>query len=152
MKNNRLFCAAMLMMASMGAQAADGKQHAFGVFLGATDAKNETEFTYGIEYEYKFTPRWGAGLVYERTDEAHHGDGVDVTLGSIYYHPDALRLGLGFGREKVKGAHPHSENLIRLSASYDFHVGEFAVAPTFAVDFIDDDEAVVIGVAILKPF
>lgn len=145
--------AATLMAATFGSNAADDVKHVPGIFLGATHIDSETEFTWGIEYEYKFTPKWGVGFVYEETPDGHKGDGVDVKVASLFYHPSKyVRLGAGFGKEKIKGAHPHTENLYRLSASYDFHVGDFGIAPTIAVDFIDDKEAVVFGVAIVRPF
>ena len=128
-------------------------KHIPGIFLGYTDFDDETEFTYGIEYEFKFDKNWGIGAVYEKTDDAHHGDGVTVRLASLYYHPTkAIRLGLGAGQEKVGGDHPHTEDLYRISASYDFHVGNFGIAPTIAVDFIDDKEAYVFGIAFVRPF
>lgn len=133
--------------------AAEGAQHFPGIFVGYTQAEDETHFTYGIEYEYKFTSQWGVGAVYEKTDDAHHGDGITVKLASLYYHPiNSIRLGIGAGREKIGGDHPHSEDLYRLSASYEFHLGDFGLAPTFAVDFIDGHEAYVLGVAIVRPF
>lgn len=151
MKINLFICAAALLCSS-NAFAAGKDKNAVGLFLGATNAKSETEFTYGFEYEYKFADHWGAGIVLERTDEAHHGDGVEVAVGSLYFHSEAWRFGAGIGREKIKGAHPHTEDLYRLSGSYDIHLGDFAIVPTIAIDFIDDDEAVVYGIAILKTF
>jgi len=140
---------AMPVMASSTEQ-----QHHFpGVFVGFTKAGGETEFSYGFEYEYKFSKQWGAGLVYEKTDEAHHGDGVDVKLAAIYVHPwRDLRIGAGFGKEKVGGHHSHTEDLQRLSLSYDFHVGGFGIAPTLAVDFVGSETATVFGVAFIKAF
>jgi len=139
---------------SSGAAASTKDDHNFfGIFLGYTNADSETDFSYGIEYEYKFNDMWGAGLVYEKTDDAHHGDGIDVKLAAVYLHPwQELRLGLGLGKEKVGGAHPHSENVTRLSASYDFHLGGIGIAPTLAFDFVDGEHATVFGVAFLKSF
>jgi len=134
--------------------ASSGDEHHFpGLFIGATNFDGETEFTYGIEYEYKFSKQWGAGIVYEKTNDAHHGDGVTVKLASIYLHPwKDLRLGAGFGEEKVGGHHPHTEDLTRISASYDFHLSGVGIAPTLAFDFIDGETATVFGVAIIKSF
>ena len=142
-----------LMAASTFAMAADNAKHFPGVFVGATHVDSETEFTFGFEYEYKFDKNWGVGAVYERTNDAHHGDGVSVTLASLFYHPwKDLRLGAGIGRERIGGAHPHSEDLYRLSASYDFHLMGGGIAPTLALDFVDGKEALVFGVAFIKPF
>lgn len=150
---------------STSASAAGDAKHFPGVFIGATHVDGETDFSYGIEYEYKFSKQWGAGFVYEKTDDAHHGGGIDIMLASAYLHPwKDLRLGLGFGKETVGSYEEddghghyhhhasHKENVVRASVSYDFHVGDFGVAPTFAVDFVDGEEAYVFGVALIKPF
>lgn len=140
-------------LSSTSIQAAENAKHIPGVFVGATHVKSETEFTFGLEYEYKLNKTWGVGAVYERSNGAHHNDGVAVALASIYYHPNKnIRLGAGIGQERVGGGHPHEENLYRLSAAYDFHFQGFGVAPTVAVDFVGGDEALIFGVAFTKPF
>jgi hypothetical protein len=63
-----------------------------------------------------------------------------------------LRFGLGIGKEKIGGSHPNSEDLYRLSASYEYHIGDFGLEPTLAVDFIDGEQAYVLGVALVGPF
>lgn len=153
---------ASLILATTTTYASTGEeQHFPGVFVGATTIDSETDFSYGIEYEYKFSKAWGAGFVYEKTDNAHHGAGVDVALAAVYLHPwKELRIGAGFGKEKVGSYtdhhhHHHSshkEDVIRTSISYDFHVGGFGVAPTLALDFVDGETATVIGVAFIKAF
>lgn len=125
-----------------------------GVFLGATDSDDgSTEFTYGVEYGYRFTPRFGAGLVYEKTEDAHDGDGTSIILMNLYANPYASwRLGLGAGQEKVHGSHSHKETLYRLSAAYHFHIGILGLAPMVSLDHVDGDNAVVFGVAISYSF
>jgi len=154
MRNKILKCiACSLIFLIPAAQASDEVKHVPGIFIGTTHFDSESEFTFGIEYEYKFTNEWGAGVVYERTNDAHHGDGTAVVLASLFYHPTKkIRLGIGFGEERIGGGHPHNEDLYRISSAYDFHVGDFGIAPTVAVDFIDDEEAIVIGFAITRPF
>ncbi|MGB1262883.1 MAG: hypothetical protein ACPG52_08245 [Cognaticolwellia sp.] len=170
--NNKMLVAAgvfaALTSSSVFASSDEGHatpKHIPGVFVGFTNFDGETEFSYGLEYEYKISKKWGAGVVYEKTNDAHHGAGVDVALAAVYLHPwKELRLGLGFGKETV-GSYDsddghghvhhhksHKENLIRTSVSYDFHVGDFGVAPTLAFDFIDGETATIFGVAIVKAF
>jgi len=48
--------------------------------------------------------------------------------------------------------HGGKEDLTRISMSYDFHLANFGVAPTLAVDFIDGETATVFGVAFIKSF
>jgi hypothetical protein len=143
----------LLVINTSSAFAADNAHHFPGIFIGYTNANDEIHFTYGLEYEYKFNRTWGLGAVYEKIDDAHHGDGVTVTVAELFYHPlNNLRFGLGIGKEKIGGEHPHSEDLYRLSASYEYHIGDFGLGPTLAVDFIDGEQAYVLGLAIVKPF
>ncbi|PAJ73979.1 hypothetical protein CJF42_13050 [Pseudoalteromonas sp. NBT06-2] len=136
------------------ANASSTEHHHFpGIFIGATTIDSETDFSYGFEYEYKVSKLWGAGFVFEKTDDAHHGDGIDVKLASLYLHPwKELRVGVGFGKEKVGGHHSHEENLQRISVNYDFHVAGFGIAPTIAIDFVDGENATVLGLSFIKSF
>lgn len=128
-------------------------RHYPGIFVGYTHSASETEFTYGVEYEYKFNQTWGAGFVYEKIDDAHHGDGITVKIAELFYHPlKNVRLGIGAGKEKIGGAHPHTEDLIRATFSYEYYVGDFGIEPTVAVDFIDGEQAYVVGFAFVRPF
>jgi hypothetical protein len=144
---------ALLLITTNNVFASDEAHHFPGIFVGYTNASDETHFTYGIEYEYKFNHTWGVGAVYEKIDDAHYGDGVTVSVAALFYHPlKNVRLGVGVGKEKIGGAHPHTEDLYRLTASYEYHIGDFGLAPTFAIDFIDDEKAYVLGVALVRPF
>lgn len=133
---------------------AKGDAHHYpGIFVGMTHFDGESDFTYGVEYEYKFNRSFGLGAIYEKTDDAHHGDGVTVKIIEAFYHPtDTIRVGFGFGEERIGGDHPHTEDLYRVSANYEYHLGDFGIEPTIAVDFIDGEEALVLGVAIIRPF
>ena len=144
----------ILLLTNTNSVNASDKSHNFpGIFFGYTNASDETHFTYGFEYEYKFNQTWGVGGVYEKIDDAHHGDGVTVTVAELFYHPlNNVRIGVGVGEEKIGGDHPHTEDLYRLTASYEYHIGDFGLAPTIAVDFIDGEKAYVFGVALIRPF
>ena len=161
MKYIKLTASLLLLTANFSFAAGTEKHHFPGIFLGATTADSETEFSFGFEYEYKFSKRWGAGLVFEKTNDAHHGAGVDISLAAVYLHPwKELRIGAGFGQEKVGSYtdddnHHHQgfkEDLVRVSLSYDFHISDFGVAPTIAVDFIDGETTTVVGLAFIKAF
>ena len=154
MKNKILAVSSILLMSLTSFAQANGEvKHIPGIFIGATNFDSETELTFGLEYEYKINSQWGVGAVYESTSEAHHGDGVTVSLVSAFYHPDShIRLGLGLGQEEIGGYHPHTESLYRVSAGYDFHVDQFGIAPTLAIDVIDGEQAFVFGVAFTRPF
>ena len=147
---------------------ASDKKHFPGIFIGATTIESQTDFSYGFEYEYKFNSKWGAGLTWEKTEDAHEGAGVEVALASIYFHPtEHLRLGAGFGQEEVGAVpataahhqsdeshgHPsHEEDLYRLSASYAIPLGSFELEPTIAADFVDGETSTVVGIAVVRPF
>jgi len=129
-------------------------KHIAGLFAGATKAAgNEVDGTIGIEYEYKFSNHYGLGVVYEKSSDAHHGDGVSVYAASVYWHPHTnWRLGLGAGEEKVHGSHGYIQSLVRASISYDFHVGGFGIAPTFNLDRVDGNNIEVYGITFIKTF
>ena len=158
----KLLIAVLFIFTANVSYASSGKHHHFpGIFLGATTSDSDTNFSYGVEYEYKFSKLWGAGLVYENTADAHHGAGVDISLAALYLHPwKQLRIGAGYGKEKIGSYtdhdhHLHSsqkENIARASFSYDFHIGGCGVAPTIAFDFVDGETATVFGVAFIKAF
>ena len=154
MKNNALkFITCFLTFLAPAAQAGDKVKHIPGVFIGSTHISGEAKFTFGVEYEYKMIQKWGVVVLYERTNRAHNGDGTAVALVSLYYHPTKnVRLGGGYGVERIGGAHPHNENLYRITSAYDFHVGDYGIAPTIAIDFVDDKEAIIVGLAITRPF
>lgn len=126
--------------------------HVVGVFVGATDA-DTTEFTFGVEYELRFSERFGVGAVVEHIPGAHHGDGATVGLAAVHFHPaGGLRLTGGIGKEWVHGAHATSHGLYRIGAAYDFEVRGFGLAPTLNVDFVNNEEVIVFGVALSKHF
>lgn len=124
-----------------------------GVFGGFTSVSGNTDGTFGFEYERRFTQYLGAGVVWEKTPNAHHGDGTSIFMGQVHLHPwQELRLSVGYGREKLHGDHPHSTDVWRAGAAYDFHVGGFGVAPTFNLDRIDGHTAKVFGIVLNKGF
>ncbi len=151
-------CAFLLMSSSLALASSEEhgamKHHIPGVFIGATtDAHDKTELTFGIEYEYRFNHQYGVGAIYETSPDGHDGEGVTVMLVGGFWHPkDGWRLGAGVGQEKIEGAHPVEESLVRVGAAYDFHVGGLGVAPTFNLDMVDGENIFVYGVAISKAF
>jgi len=128
-------------------------RHMVGVFLGAEDDAQESEWTYGFEYEYRFTPELGGGVLYEKVEDAHEGDGVSVVLALLSMHPHAgWRFVLGAGREEIHGSHGHTENLFRFGVGYDFHLGGFGIEPTFNIDRSERNSKYIYGVLINRKF
>ncbi|MCC2606669.1 hypothetical protein [Planctobacterium marinum] len=149
----KLTAMTLLSLSAFGIQAAGDAKHYPAIFIGATNFESETDTTIGFGYEYKLSSQFGVGGVWERTREGHHGDGVNVWVGSFFYHPsDHWRLGLGFGEERIGGKKTKHKELMRLSASYEFFGSGYILAPEMAVDFIDGEKATVAGVSIIYPF
>ncbi len=129
------------------------KHHTVGVIAGVTHSDSENNYNVGVEYEYFINASWGVGATYERTPEAHYGDGVSVYYVAGYWHPDShWRLGVGLGEERIHGSHGYEEDLVRATVSYDFHVGKFGVAPTLSFDEVDGEIIEVFGVALNRRF
>jgi hypothetical protein len=132
--------------------AGDYPAHIAGVFIGATDTST-TDFTIGLEYEYKFTKLYGFGGVVEHIPDGHGGDGVTIAMGTLHLHPiGALRLTAGIGREYIHGANSVSHGIYRLGIAYDFIVQGIGIAPTYNLDFVNNKEVSVYGVAFTKHF
>ena len=154
MKKTATAIALMSMMCAAPVMAeATSNKHIVGLFLGTANIDNDRDFAYGLEYEYKFNDTWGLGPVFEKTTNAHGGDGVYVRLVSLYAHvTPSIRLGLGYGEESI-GEHSGSEDLIRASAAYDFHFdGGLGIAPTLALDFVDGERNEIFGIEFTKSF
>ncbi len=130
------------------------KKHVVGIFAGITKTKYSSENSYGLEYEFRFNRMWGVGVVYEDTPDSHddhhgHFDDVSIQLGSVYWHYGAFRAGLGVGQEKIHGAHSYTENVVRASLAYDFHLTDtIGIAPSFSLDRVNEQNNKVYGVVI----
>lgn len=149
------------LVVTMSSHAADNdklNQHVIGAFAGITDSDYSNEASYGLEYEYRFNSAWGIGGVWEKTPDGHndghgHKEDISVKVISAYWHKDYFRLGLGIGQEKVHGDHSHTEDLIRASAAYDFHLTpNLGIAPSVAIDRVDGQNVYVYGAAITYAF
>lgn len=121
-----------------------------GVFLGITDAQT-TEFTFGVEAEYHFAKHFGVGAVLETTPEGHGGYGVTMALAMAHLHPGyKLRLSGGIGAEFVKGK---TYEVFRLAAAYEHFMAKYyLLAPTVAVDFVNGQENLVVGLVFGRSF
>jgi len=149
----------MLVLSTAPAIASDDSSHheikknIIGVFGGFTNVDGHTNGTFGIEYERRFTRQLGVGFIYEHTPNAHHGDGTSIYMGELHLHPwKELRLSVGFGIEDVHHEGAHNEDVWRVGAVYDFHIGEIGLAPTINFDRIDGHTATVFGLTLIKGF
>lgn len=145
------------------------KKNAIGLFIGGTDAGGR-EFTVGLEYERRLTKLFGIGGVIEYTKKGERGrereievegeevsilekaDGVATFVGLVHVHPIwGLRLSAGGGFEQAR--EEDDQGLWRLGAAYDFEIGnDFAIAPGYAVDWINGKRNYVYGVTLSRHF
>ena len=101
----------------------------------------------------------GAGALYDYAGgdlESH------VAAVALFVHPVGnLKLLAGFGVEHkseeeeshgegehaAESEHEENEFLVRVGLLYDWHIGRCSISPTFAVDFVNGEEAYVYGVS-----
>jgi len=129
-------------------------RHVISLFLGATDESDfDPEFTSGLEYAYRVTPRWGVGGLVEHVG----GDARNTVWGvpfSWFPHGGWVFLA-GPGVEIYSGSatvppgqdEGETNFLFKIGAAYEFEFGRsFLLAPTVNVDFVDGEHTPVYGV------
>jgi len=153
-----------------GSSAHHGRAHIneVAVFLGATDEKgHDTEGTWGFDYKRRIAERWAAGLIFDYAG----GDLRNAILApSISFWPGLGNLqllgaaGVEFHKGRSGGGHEKADHdggtdsdetyfLVRLGVGYDFHIGEsFGLAPQVNLDFVNNEEVWVYGVAVTYGF
>ena len=137
-------------------------KNGFALFLGATNESGHgTEATWGLEYGYALSPRWGVGGL---IDYAGGGQRNLVIAPLVFWKP----FGGGFtllaapgieyhnGRGEVehhlKTDHAATDSdetyfLLRLGVTYWFHVGSrYGIGPTVDLDLVNGHEVWVYGV------
>ena len=123
----------------------DSRHHVETVLgLAWNDGKNAGSI--GIEYEYRFTKKYGVAVFLDTT---YRGFDLEA-LGALFTaHPSKgwkAFAGLGSERKLDEGK---DKALARLGAAYAFHVGNGSIGPVVAYDFLEDSSDVVyLGVAI----
>lgn len=114
--------------------------HTLGVFFGDTTEERRDGFTTGLEYEYRFSERYGIGLTLEHVAGDFH---TDVLVVPVAWHNGPWKLYAGPG---VEDGEEGTETLFRLGAEYGFHVGKFEISPQIDMDFVGGDRLLVFGV------
>ncbi len=145
-------------MVNMAGQEQKEQKHVLGAAFGFTfvplgdqlqdtDARGVFTPTVGIDYFYKFHPRWGAGFLgaleldhYVVTDdEVERENAIILTLVGMYRATKYLDLFLGGGIEVEQ-----HDNLavLRLGLQYSIDMGEhWALIPKFHFDFKENYNA-----------
>ena len=127
--------------------------HSLGVFLGGVATDHHSYASYGLEYVYEFSHKWATNIAWEKTDKAHHGDGIETYVVSALYSPaQNYWIGLGVGKEKIKGHHSSKEDLVRASLGYDFKYDGYKIEPMIALDLVDGNVTTVVGVNLAVTF
>lgn len=124
-------------------------RHHVAVFVGGThDYHDEDAFTVGMDYEYRFTELFGAGVL---IDVAGGDIESAVIGGGLFIHPwKELRFLTAVGKEFHNG---HGEFVVRLGSLYDFHIDQWALSPAVLLDVLESGHLnVVYGLGIGRGF
>lgn len=119
------------------------QRHTIALFLGDTYVDGENGFTLGLDYEYRFTRRFGIGGMVDYV----FGDFRSFVAGvPIFFHAtDRLKFELAAGVEHADG---DNLALVRLGVGYGFPVGPVVLLPYLAADFVDSENAYIAGLGI----
>jgi hypothetical protein len=120
-------------------------EHVVAFFVGvAQEGARDDGVAVGIEYERRWSSRFGIGASLEHT----FGD-IDTWVIAIplAYHAGAWKLYAGPGLEDGEEG---SEALLRVGAEHGFEVGEWEFAPQVDIDFVDGERTWVVGITFAK--
>ncbi len=123
-------------------------QNVVSFFAGLTHAgRRENGAALGVGYERLLNESLGIGVLAEHT----FGD-ADFTVYAVAfaYRVDRWKFYIAPGIED-SDAHG-TESLVRLSAEYAFEAGTWEISPQLAVDFVDGEEVLILGVVFGKGF
>ena len=129
-----------------GMEMHQGGSNHLAVVLASTDNTDDTAGTFGVEYEYRLSTRFGVGGVLE-----HAGGDVDATtlLAVVDIHLwQGLALQTGPGIEFLDEEEGDTEEFVyRIGIMYEFHRGRATIAPQVHYDATPDKDSVVAGIA-----
>jgi hypothetical protein len=133
--------------------------HHVGLFLGGAsrydapeEHEEETGPALGVEYEYRFASRWGAGLLAEGVFRGHADHTREATLFvPLNFHPrESLKFSVAPGVEFVQEG--DNAFVFRLGAAYEWEFGDYNLAPEVALDFTDESQTAVYGLSLGRRF
>lgn len=143
----------LLLMILAGGQAIAADDHGFhrhhaAISAGGMtplDEKGETSLALGVDYEYRFDERWGAGVVADAVLGSHKRAALFAT-GVSFRPTPRLRVGTGPGFELVEKDKPDGGTKNKayfvwgFHGYYEFHMGNYAVGPVIFLDFVGETE------------
>jgi hypothetical protein len=142
-------CTVLVLLAASVALADSGEaENAYaantaGGFIGGTGSgRRDNGLTLALTYERRFSESFGLGAEVERV----FGD-LDFWLATIpfSYHFGEWKVFAGPGVEKLDGG--DTEILLRIGGEYSIEISDsWEMSPTVALDFVDDDQEIIVGV------
>jgi hypothetical protein len=118
------------------------------LFAGVThNGRRKNGAALGVAYERLLNESFGIGVFAEHT----FGD-ADFTVYAVAfaYRIDRWKFYVAPG---IEDSDEHgTESLVRLGTEYAFEAGSWEISPQVAVDFVDGDEVLVLGVVFGKGF
>jgi len=123
--------------------------------------KNAVSFFVGLTHTGRRKNAAALGVAYERILNESFSIGVfaEHTFGGGDFTVYAVPFAYRFDRWKffvapgIEDSSKHgTESLVRLAAEYAFEAGSWEISPQFAVDFVDGEEVLVLGVVFGKGF
>lgn len=126
----------------------ESHKNVLSFFAGVTHAgRRENGAALGVGYERILNGPFSVGVFAEHT----FGDADFTVYGvALAYKINRWKFYVAPGIED-SDAHG-TESLVRLAAEYAFEAGAWEISPQLAVDFVDGDEVLVLGVVFGKGF
>lgn len=131
------------------AGAEEERNDLFNAFIGgASNSASESGLAYGVDYEHKFSPMWGAGVFVEGAS----GDLRSFVGGALaFFHPiEPLAIVAGPALEREEGTHLRSADwnaVLRLGTFYEFPIGNnMTIAPAIYYDISEGENTFIYGV------
>ena len=119
----------------------DFHRNVLSLFVGVTqEERRESGVALGIAYERLLNESFSVGVIAEHT------------FGDLDFWVYAVPFGYRTGPWKfyvapgIEDGDHGSESLVRLGAEYAFEAGTWEISPQLAVDFVDGDQILVLGV------
>ena len=121
-------------------------RNTLSLFLGVTLEDDQRERSIGLEYERRMTESFGLGVTAERTGGERY---TWIYVAPVAYHAGRWKLYLAPG---IEDSDRGSETLWRVGAEYGFEAAGWEISPQIDLDFVDDREVVVFGIAFGRGF
>jgi hypothetical protein len=128
--------------------AQESHKNVLSLFAGVThNGRRKNGAALGVAYERLLNESFGIGVIAEHT----FGD-ADFTVYAVAF---AYRINRWkfYVAPGIEDSDEHgTESLVRLGTEYAFEAGTWEISPQLAVDFVDGDEVLILGVVFGKGF